>query len=722
MSDQDRRPSGAVHHDVAADAPRTFVDAAPEAPRTFVDAAPEAPRTFVDAAPEAPRTFVDAAPEAPRTFVDGAPEAPGTFVDAPAGPSTATSVDGGEQAGAATAPSAHVSINLPPPLAARYRVIRELAPGAEADVVEAEALADGRRVAIKIFRARDFSADAAQVEALDRVGREYVVDVLERDHYGQKWWEVMPYLAHGSIADLRAGDSRPWAPEVVRDVLGQVSTALAHVHAEQLVHRDVKPQNLLVASLQPLHVVLGDFGLARVLAAAREQHSTSRTIAYAPPEATAGVVSAAWDWWSLGMTVLELLVGRHPFQGPDGRWQSDNVMLATVLDARGIPLTAVSDDRWRLLLQGLLTYDHLARWGHEQVTSWLSGGSPAVQRPSVAQESDRPRVRPFVFKGAEYTDPRELAQAMLADSAETARLTSGLAIRAPQSALLLSWLRTQGHDVQELTDSRAPERAQALLLTMLDPSAHPVSQGFGVAADELPQLVQAAAAHNWGGREAAVIESLRTSGALGVLSRLDGQSGLALVEDTWQRTSFQLDTLIGRLPGDVQERVRPRVGLARGMLLVHAAIGDGTVPPPDAAPEDALAQPWYADLVRQAPTAPDGVARVALADVTAGLAAELTVQQRTAAQLRERQELERRRVAAEQKQFLAGAKRARSTDQVLAWAAIISSFVFGPLGVWLGVLSLRQASRYHLPKHKRAWFAVVIGVITTLNLIGRIFS
>jgi serine/threonine protein kinase len=719
LSDQDRGPAGPIEHDVTTNAPRTFVDAAPEAPRTFVDGVPEAPRTFVDGVPEAPRTFVDGVPEAPRTFVDGAPEAPGTFVDVPAG-ATATPADGGEQAGAATAPSAHVGINLPPPLAERYRVIRELAPGAEADVVEAEALDGGRRVAIKVFRARDFSADAAQIEALDRVGRQYVVDVLERDHYGQKWWEVMPYLAHGSIADVRAGDSRPWAPEVVRDVLGQVATALAHVHAEQLVHRDVKPQNLLVASIQPLHVVLGDFGLARVLAAAREQHSTSRTIAYAPPEATAGVVSAAWDWWSLGMTVLELLVGRHPFQGPDGRWQSDNVMLATVLDARGVPLTAVPDDRWRLLLQGLLTYDHLARWGHEQVMSWLGGGSPAVQRPPVAQEPDRPRVRPYVFKGAEYTDPRKLARAMLADPAETARLTSGLAIRAPQSALLLSWLRALGHDVQELTDSRSPERAQALLLTMLDPSAHPVSQGFGVAADELPQLVHAAAAANWQGREAAAVESLRTSGALGVLSRLDGQSRLAVVEDTWQRTSFQLDTLVGRLPGEVQERVRPLVGLARGMLLVHAASGDATVPAPDTAPQDALAQPWYADLLQPARTAPDGAARVALADVTGRLAAELTVQQRTAAQLRERQELERRRVAAERQQYAAGEKRARTFDQVLAWAALITAFFFGPLGLGLGIYSLRQAFRYRMPRHKRAWIAVVVGVITTLGLIGQI--
>jgi serine/threonine protein kinase len=691
----------------AAEAPRTFVDA----PRTFVDVPAEAPRTFVDTpVSEAPRTFVDApAGDAPRTFVDAPAEAPRTFVDGA----------GAEEAGADTGPVQHVGINLPPPLAERYRVIRELAPGAEADVVEAEALADGSRVAIKVFRARDFSAGTGQIEALDRVGREYVVDVIERDHYGQKWWEVMPYLPHGSIADIRAGESQPWDPQLVRDLLAQVATALTHVHAQQLVHRDIKPQNLLVASLDPLHVVLGDFGLARVIAETREQHSTSRTIAYAPPEATAGVVSAAWDWWSLGMTVLELLRGQHPFQEPNGRWQSENVMLATVLDARGVPLTGVTDDRWQLLLRGLLTYDHLERWGPGEVTSWLKGGSPVVhQFAGTAQSPDKPHVRPFVFKGAEYTDSRELAHAMLAEPAETARLISGLAIRAPQSALLLSWLRSQGHDVQELMDSRVAERSQAILLTMLDPSAHPVSQGFGVSVGELPDLVEGALESNWRGPEAVAIESLRTSGALGVLSRLDGQGALALVDDTWQRTTFHLDTLMSRLPGHVREEVQPLGMAARGLLLASAASEGNLLPELGHGDPDALAQPWYANLMRVDPSAADGAARRVLAAVTRDLAANLTRQERTAVQLRERQELERRRRAEEQARDQVAYKRARSTAQLIAWAAVITSFFFGPLGVGLGIYSLRQSKRFNLPRRRRAWIAIIFGVITTISLLS----
>lgn len=583
---------------------------------------------------------------APRTVVDGQPAAPG---GAPV-----TSLDRGDDFGAPlttldldSAAGPHCdwhAVNLPPPLHERFRIVRMLPSGAEADVVLAEPRAAGERVAIKVFRTRDFSSPEMQalLQKLDAVSREHVIGVLERGQYGGRWWEVMPYAEHGSLDDLRGGTLEPMAPEQVRQMLAQVAHALAAVHAAQLIHRDVKPQNILVLDVEPLRVVLGDFGLARIVAATREQGSTSRTPAYAAPESLHGQLHATRDWWSLGITCLELLWGRNPFQEPGGDWMDEHVILETILSGRGIPRGPVVDPRWTLLLDGLLTQDHRQRWGSAEVLRWLGGESPQVH---AARQTSAPAGPPFVFNGVAHTDPLELARAFEADAAGTARITKGFAVNAPQSAALLGWLRARDYDVRELEGTRSPERAHVLLMTMLDPQARPAVFGVSVAREDLAALVGTAARSGWSGREAGVLETLRSSGALGVLARLEGHSELAVIDEQWQRTTDQLDALVQRLPEDVRRQVghgtKPLLA-AQAWLLVGATTGHLPDPRPSSVTAAARRQGWFTELAQDSASHADSAARRALAEVTMDLAADITREQdarreREAREARERQ-------------------------------------------------------------------------------------
>jgi serine/threonine-protein kinase len=124
---------------------------------------------------------------------------------------------------------------------------------------------------------------------------------------------VMEYVDGGTLGDeLRRRERLPLAEAV--EVATQVCSALQAAHAERLVHRDVKPQNILLRS--DGIVKLADFGIARSLAATRhtEIGTVLGTMAYLSPEQARGEqVTAAADLYSLGVVLYELLTGQIPF-------------------------------------------------------------------------------------------------------------------------------------------------------------------------------------------------------------------------------------------------------------------------------------------------------------------------------------------------------------------------------------------------------------------------
>ena len=133
--------------------------------------------------------------------------------------------------------------------------------------------------------------------------------------------------------------------------------------------------------------------------------SVSRTAAYSAPEAMTGVVSKASDWWSVGVMVMELLRGAHPFAGLDER--AVNFQLVT----RGIELPSNLPPDWALLVKGLLTRDHAKRWGPEQVRAWLEGRRNLTVHYTAAAAGVIGQ-KPYRFQGREYGDAASLAGAL----------------------------------------------------------------------------------------------------------------------------------------------------------------------------------------------------------------------------------------------------------------------------------------------------------------------
>ncbi|EWM12180.1 protein kinase [Kutzneria sp. 744] len=308
---------------------------------------------------------------------------------------------------------------LPAGLATRFELVRDLAASAQGDVyLVRERDGAGQRV-VKLYRLPSRLADGV-TEYLPRRRSRHIVAVEEIGEEAGRQYEIMEYLAGGSLLDLRDRNRSGVDTQTIETVVRQLAEALGELHGENIVHRDLKPANVLVRGLEPLDVALADFGISwhSEYWPCVDVSNDIGTVPFTPPEFLVGAeIAAAFDWWSLGMTVLELAIGRPAFPNVD-----NPMLLRSRVAGRPVPVDDVPDERIRLLCSGLLTMDPEHRWGPEQVARWLAGESPPVAAAPPPSGGEIAAGDPFVFAGAEYHTRSELAVAMY-DGWETARAT-----------------------------------------------------------------------------------------------------------------------------------------------------------------------------------------------------------------------------------------------------------------------------------------------------------
>ncbi len=347
---------------------------------------------------------------------------------------------------------------------------------------------DGRPAVLKLYN-WGLRPKAELGVKLSAVSRSHVVDVYAQGLAPDgRHYELLERIQHGSLADL----AQPGLAEPrLREVLAELTDAVAALHAGDILHRDLKPANILVRTLAPLDLVLTDFGISSVAQLTLHVTGVQRTAAYGAPEAMTGVVSQASDWWSVGVIVLELLQRRHPLAGLDER--AVNFTLVT----RGIEVPATLAAEWQLLLKGLLTRDHAHRWGAEQVKAWLAGRRDMqvhYRGPAEEIASHRPAHKPYKFCGKEFLTPEELAVALGGNWAES--------VKQFARGMIREWVATQVYDQQltsTLTDVAEDKKLDAdmrlaVALLALHPQLPLTWKGEVVNANWLPDNVPTATA------------------------------------------------------------------------------------------------------------------------------------------------------------------------------------------------------------------------------------
>ncbi len=208
-------------------------------------------------------------------------------------------------------------------LSGKYKIIEKIGSGGMADVYKAvQAGTLHRTVAVKILKP-EFQTDAAfvrrfeqEAQAVLNLSHEHIVRSYDVGTEGDLHYIVLEYVDGSTLKECIRAQGR-FLPRSAINLATQVLDALSHAHEQGIIHRDVKPQNIIINARG--HAKLADFGIAR--------NADSSTITYAgsmvmgsvhyisPEQAKGRQVTVESDIYSMGVTLYEMVTGRLPFEG-----------------------------------------------------------------------------------------------------------------------------------------------------------------------------------------------------------------------------------------------------------------------------------------------------------------------------------------------------------------------------------------------------------------------
>ncbi|MEV0919223.1 serine/threonine-protein kinase [Streptomyces sp. NPDC049967] len=263
-------------------------------------------------------------------------------------------------------------------VAGRYRLISAIGRGGMGEVWRATDEVLGRSVAVKLLLGEhaDESATARfrlEAQTAARLSHPHLVAVFDFGSWEDRLFLVMELVEGRSLADLLLAQER-LDPEQVARIAGQAAAGLAAAHRQGIVHRDIKPGNLMLDAEGS--VKIGDFGIAQFVddpsaALTTTGHIVGTSLYLAPERALGRTADAASDMYSLGCVIYQLLLGQPPFRSdtPTATLYQHVDTPPVPLRQRGVEMSAAFDS----YLLGLLAKQPEDRPTAQQVADWFSG-------------------------------------------------------------------------------------------------------------------------------------------------------------------------------------------------------------------------------------------------------------------------------------------------------------------------------------------------------------
>ena len=259
---------------------------------------------------------------------------------------------------------------------------------------------DGLRGVLTLYAAGS-EPDGAIYDLLRKLPRDHVPEIFATGRWCDRAYEVVEEFTGGTLADLPLDAE---GPEAIRILVTELGQALHSLSEAGLRHRDLRPSTIFLRSRDPLDLVITGFGSARLSEFDLDIASPLETTRYMAPEAIAGGVAPASDWWSMGMILLERVTSGACFEGIN-----EQAFLIHVL-TNGVPLPENLNAATELLLRGLLARDRRQRWQWKEVQAWLAG-EPVAAPEAAARAEDVDGRAAISLGGKQYRSPGSFALA-----------------------------------------------------------------------------------------------------------------------------------------------------------------------------------------------------------------------------------------------------------------------------------------------------------------------
>ncbi|MFT6363188.1 MAG: serine/threonine-protein kinase [Planctomycetota bacterium] len=223
-----------------------------------------------------------------------------------------------------------------------FEIVDRLGVGGTATVWQATELKTGREMALKVLRA-DIAAKPAELKAfveetrlLERLDHPNLLKGIGVAKYGQTVFSKLEFVEGETLLEILGSMTADHDAMPEKDALGivlETARALEYLESEGIVHRDIKPGNIMYT--EDCRVVLIDLGFAAEAGAAGKRESGVGTVAYLSPEQARGGASAdsRSDIYSLGVSLFQLVIGRLPFDSSDDR----EILRMQVMDSLSSP-------------------------------------------------------------------------------------------------------------------------------------------------------------------------------------------------------------------------------------------------------------------------------------------------------------------------------------------------------------------------------------------------
>lgn len=285
----------------------------------------------------------------------------------------------------------------------RYRLEQAIGKGQYGSVWQAVELFEGEAiasVAIKVLRHASMAANRTEVRTLAGLNHGGILSYKGAFKTPEGDLAIVTEFAdQGDVASLLRSYPRGLPEDSVREIILSAAEGLAYLNKQRLVHRHLKPSNILFVGGQ---IKLADMGLVKEIADEYAVHSQRMFSPYHAPETYQGKVGFATDIYALGVIAYELFTGRVPFGGTPQKVREAQLNQAPELP-EDLP------DSWRTFFGKTLAKEPRERWSAAEVIAWLSR-APEMKGPPPETEPARSKPRGVLLSGEKARPQRSLVR------------------------------------------------------------------------------------------------------------------------------------------------------------------------------------------------------------------------------------------------------------------------------------------------------------------------